>query len=289
MMHMATPLSPYDLFLKIIEPSPDAVAAYIQEQRNEGVVVDESAAKKTLRLERLMITSEEELQKLPPETRQLYILSEDIRSVVPIQECGEPLVDLTEYLTKHHSSIRLSVGATYGARSIMAYRLRTQAAERLFRAEAYLRKETHDRLTLQLTDAFRPLALQQQYFLTIWKHLAFQKVPEAEIYKRVTALTADPNRCPPHSTGGAVDLTLVETKTGREVDMGTRIDDVANEHLYLWHPDISSEARASRELLCAAMISAGFAELSREWAHYSYGDQEWAIRTGQKHAIYNVV
>ena len=55
--------------------------------------------------------------------------------------------------------------------------------------------------------------------------------------------------------------------------MGTRIDDVANEHLYLWHPDISSEARASRELLCAAMISAGFAELSREWAHYSYGDQ----------------
>ena len=58
MMHMATPLSPYDLFLKIIEPS-DAVAAYIQEQRNEGVVVDESAAKKTLRLERLMITSEE--------------------------------------------------------------------------------------------------------------------------------------------------------------------------------------------------------------------------------------
>jgi D-alanyl-D-alanine dipeptidase len=89
---------------------------------------------------------------------------------------------------------------------------------------------------------------------------------------------------PPHSTGAAIDVTL-QDQNGREVNMGSDIDEVSPRSF----PDYfrlgdSPEARkfhANRELLYAVMSSSGFQRHPNEWWHFSLGDQMWAWLVNQ--------
>jgi hypothetical protein len=51
-------------------------------------------------------------------------------------------------------------------------------------------------------------------------------------------------------------------------------------------PDIPPEARRNRDLLGAALASAGFVNYPTEWWHWSYGDRYWAFTTGNRYARY---
>jgi D-alanyl-D-alanine dipeptidase len=71
-----------------------------------------------------------------------------------------------------------------------------------------------------------------------------------------------------HSRGSTVDLTLVESRTGHELDMGTPFD--------FFHPraapsdrSVSAEARANRRLLAQTMRRHGFAPYPKEWWHFT--------------------
>jgi D-alanyl-D-alanine dipeptidase len=71
-----------------------------------------------------------------------------------------------------------------------------------------------------------------------------------------------------HTRGCAVDLTLVERESGREVDMGTIFDfmDPAS-----W-PDsaaVTQRQHQNRYLLREVMLSCGFAPMVNEWWHFS--------------------
>jgi D-alanyl-D-alanine dipeptidase len=50
--------------------------------------------------------------------------------------------------------------------------------------------------------------------------------------------------------------------------------------------NISEEARAHREILGAALTSAGMVNYPTEWWHWSYGDRYWALETGAAAARY---
>jgi D-alanyl-D-alanine dipeptidase len=98
---------------------------------------------------------------------------------------------------------------------------------------------------------------------------------------------------PPHSTGGAVDLTLADAQ-GQELAMGGAIDAIGpiSEPLHYaamaqQQPD-SQEAfwHGRRLALTEAMQAAGFAQHPNEWWHFSWGDQLWAWRTGAVQACY---
>ena len=157
-------------------------------------------------------------------------------------------------------------------------------------------------LKLFLYDAWRPRAVQA-YFHDVWMPAELRKrkpeLSEAEIAAEVSRYWAAPSETPlrpaPHATGGAVDLTIV-WQDGAPLWMGSLFDDataLANTDRFEgddanWSFS-NDEARANRRLLYWLMLEAGFANHPDEWWHYSFGDQMWAVRTGQAAAYYGAI
>lgn len=77
-----------------------------------------------------------------------------------------------------------------------------------------------------------------------------------------------------HSRGSAVDLTLFDMKTGKEVDMGGPFDFFSE----LSHPDyrgITDEQFDNRMMLQKVMVRNGFAPLDCEWWHFVLADEPY--------------
>ena len=77
-----------------------------------------------------------------------------------------------------------------------------------------------------------------------------------------------------HSRGSAVDLTLLDMKTGKELDMGSPFDLFSE----LSHPDcreITEEQYENRMLLRRAMLRNGFQPIDCEWWHFSLKEEPY--------------
>ena len=77
-----------------------------------------------------------------------------------------------------------------------------------------------------------------------------------------------------HSRGSTVDLTLVDMKTGKEVDMGGVFDWFGEES----HPSyrgITDEQYANRMILREIMVANGFTPLEEEWWHFTLKDEPY--------------
>ena len=75
-----------------------------------------------------------------------------------------------------------------------------------------------------------------------------------------------------HSRGSTVDLTLLDMRTGREVDMGSPFDLFSE----LSHPDsraVTQEQYDNRMFLQSAMTRNGFKPIDCEWWHFSLKDE----------------
>ncbi len=209
---------------------------------------------------------------------------------VPIDECGEPLVPLplAEFavVTPHPY---MALGAPYGDRS--PYWVRQSVATALNQAQQDLQAR-YPGWQLQIFDAYRPLAVQQFMVDYTTQELAQQQgldltqVSDAEkqavmaqVYQFWALPSSDPTTPPPHSTGAAIDLTLVDD-TGKPIDMGSPIDEVSArshpEHFQNQIDDQSQQIHQHRCLLQQVMGAAGFRQHPNEWWHFSLGDQMWA-------------
>jgi D-alanyl-D-alanine dipeptidase len=71
-----------------------------------------------------------------------------------------------------------------------------------------------------------------------------------------------------HTRGSTVDLTIVDLKTGEELDMGSSWDFFGTPSHPL-HQNLTKEQRANRLLLRNLMMEAGFKPYSKEWWHFS--------------------
>ncbi|MBI2415957.1 MAG: hypothetical protein HYV33_04860 [Candidatus Kerfeldbacteria bacterium] len=235
------------------------------------------------------IHSRAEWDTLTNDQLPFFLFTEQVKATMPIQDCGEPLVHLQPFFAQRQSHIRCTAGlADYGARTTDMY-LRPGAANRLLQAEQKLAELSNHTLSLQLTDSYRPISLQRQYFNDVKQKLAATGVHGQKLYRQITRVIADPDTCPPHSTGGVVDLTIYAIASEQPIDMGTAIDDIDNELIDTFHPNVPPLVRQHRQLLFTVMITAGFVNTAAEWWHYSYGDQEWALRTRQPQALYGSV
>jgi zinc D-Ala-D-Ala dipeptidase len=141
-------------------------------------------------------------------------------------------------------------------------------------------------LELFIHDGWRPAAVQH-YLAEVW--FPANVVPSNGEFQYWAPGPAhdtdiDPLSPPPHSTGGAVDLTL-RTVESKLLWMGTDFDDTtppAHTDAFEYKENLSiqdEEARANRRILFWLMQEAGFANNPTEWWHYSYGDQMWAKLT----------
>ena len=77
-----------------------------------------------------------------------------------------------------------------------------------------------------------------------------------------------------HSRGSTVDLTLLDMKTGKELDMGSPFDLFSE----VSHPDyrgITQVQYENRMLLQHAMVRSGFVPLSCEWWHFTLKNEPY--------------
>lgn len=85
------------------------------------------------------------------------------------------------------------------------------------------------------------------------------------------AFVADPRKGSKHNRGCAVDLSLYDLATGREVEMPSAYDEMSPRA----HPRYAGgtpEQRARRDLLRAAMEREGFTVEPNEWWHFNHRD-----------------
>ncbi|HJQ33389.1 MAG TPA: M15 family metallopeptidase [Pyrinomonadaceae bacterium] len=132
--------------------------------------------------------------------------------------------------------------------------LQRPAAEALVRAGRALRKKGYG---LAVFDGYRPWSVTK----------LFWDVTPADKKQFV----ADPAKGSRHNRGCAVDLTLYDLKTGREVSMPGEYDEMS-ERSHINYTGGTPEQRRLRDLLRAAMEAEGFNVYEPEWWHYDYKD-----------------
>lgn len=212
-----------------------------------------------------------------PEPIEPVLINDPRVLTVPIEECGESLVDLRDFpvaATTEHP--RASSPAD------KRLHCREGVAERLMKADRAL----PENIGLLVLECHRPLKLQKQYWETDLAGLRDKHPDWAEerLVEENAKFVAPPWIIPPHSTGGAVDLVLVDSK-GQEIDMGSPLNE-AGPLMHTAAKGISPEAANNRRILLEAMGSAGFVNYSYEWWHYSFGDRYWALITEAPAALY---
>lgn len=209
---------------------------------------------------------------------------------IPILECGELLVPIPlELFAVESPHPYEKLGAPYEEHS--PYYLRASVVKNLIQAQNYL-QEIHPGWYIQIFDAYRPVAVQQfMVDYSFAQALQQQGLTEAElspsqlqevwqsVYEIWAVPSLDEKTPPPHSTGAAVDITLVDD-TGEIVDMGSPIDELSarshpNYYAHHDHPQ-AQQYHHNRQILHEVMLKAGFQRNPREWWHFSYGDQMWA-------------
>ncbi|MBQ7160160.1 MAG: M15 family metallopeptidase [Clostridia bacterium] len=77
-----------------------------------------------------------------------------------------------------------------------------------------------------------------------------------------------------HSRGSAVDLTLLDMKTGKELDMGSPFD-LFSEVSHPGFRGITDEQYENRMTLRKAMIRSGFEPLECEWWHFRLKEEPY--------------
>ena len=128
--------------------------------------------------------------------------------------------------------------------------LRAPAAEAL----ANVQRDLANRgLGIKVFDAYRPYRVT----VAMWEPI---KNPD---------YVADPAKGSRHNRGAAVDLTLIDLKTGAELPMPTGYDDFTPRAAHAFE-DLPADAKANRALLREVMEKHGFDALPSEWWHYDF-------------------
>jgi D-alanyl-D-alanine dipeptidase len=135
--------------------------------------------------------------------------------------------------------------------------LQRPAAEALVRANRALKAKGYGVLVY---DGYRPWSVTKIFW---------DSVTDKE---REIEFVANPKKGSRHNRGCAVDLSLFDLATGREVEMPSGYDEFT-ERAFPTYAGGTREARARRDLLKAAMEAEGFTVYPAEWWHFDY--QDW--------------
>jgi D-alanyl-D-alanine dipeptidase len=210
----------------------------------------------------------------------IVLMSDRRVAAIPLQDCGEDLVDVRAYSLKVDDRKRDEAGA-YA-------QVRQGVLARLLHAQSLLPTGVR----LLFVEDFRPPTLQRRYFEEYSDELARAHPDwQAAELREAASRFVSPPEISPHSAGAAVDVTLID-HLGRELDMGTRVNASPEESdgaCYTDAPGLSDRARTNRATLGRALSAAGLINYGTEWWHWSFGDRYWALQTKQPAALYGPV
>lgn len=179
--------------------------------------------------------------------------------------------------------------------------------------DCYMRKEVYEHLIsaaknlpegyrFRILDAWRPFLLQRELYDKYSKDIILKfnlkERKEEEVKKVISNFISEPianeNLPPVHTTGGAVDLTILDAH-GKELDMGTLFDEFTQRTYTSYYEKEkigeikkNKTIRDNRRILYNVMTESGFTNLPSEWWHFDYGDRFWAFYN-DKPAIYRGV
>lgn len=198
---------------------------------------------------------------LKPQRPVEELRAEALRAAPPAESGDFRKSDLVE-LTKLDPSIRLDIryATDQNFLSTPMYSqarafLQRPAAEALVRANQKLRAEGYGVL---IHDAYRPWYVTKMFW---------DATPDD---KKI--FVADPATGSKHNRGCAVDLSIYDMKTGREVSMPSIYDEMTP-RAFADYPGGTSDERQHRAILRSAMESQGFTVYPNEWWHFDY--KEW--------------
>jgi D-alanyl-D-alanine dipeptidase len=221
------------------------------------------------------------------ETNEIILIADPRILEIPIQDNQEPMVNLinqSEIVCGPSPEIPNNTDYT---------KMRKTVYEKLIQAQKLLPTG----LSFCLYEAYRSLSLQKMLFDTRyakvkalhpdWQH------PQifAETIKLVSPMINldGSNNIPPHSTGGAIDVYLLDDQ-GEYVEMGIHPKDWMSDQdgsLSLSASQvISAEAKKNRKIMHDVLLAVGFVNYGTEYWHWSYGDRYWAYYQNKPHAIY---
>ena len=140
--------------------------------------------------------------------------------------------------------------------------VRSEVLDKLLLAKKYL----PEGLTFKIWDSYRTFSLQEElynkYKSDIIKTFHLEKLSileQNEVISNYVSIPLDDESHPPlHTTGGAIDLTLVNNDTLEELNMGTEFDDFSSSARTCAFEEegMSKEIRDNRRMLYNAMTKA---------------------------------
>lgn len=162
------------------------------------------------------------------------------------------LVNLETYIPYIALDIRYATENNFTKRAIYTAPkawIRKEAADSLLKVQKALNAQG---LGIKVFDAYRPYAATLYFY---------------EVYEDTT-FVASPRSGSIHNRGGAIDLTIIDLETGKEIAMPTPFDEFSERasHSYT---DLPKEVIANREKLRNIMTNNGFTSYEHEWWHYN--------------------
>jgi D-alanyl-D-alanine dipeptidase len=197
----------------------------------------------------------------------ILLLLLTLPQAAPPKEAGPfrapDLVELTALDPAIRLDIRYATASNLAGRAVYdearAF-LQRPAAEALVRAHRAVRAKGFGLLVF---DGYRPWRVTKLF----WDVTPPEK----------REFVADPSKGSKHNRGCAVDLSLFDLATGREVEMPSAYDEMSP-RAYPDYAGGAAEARQRRDILRAAMEAEGFTVEPNEWWHFNYKDwQAYAI------------
>jgi D-alanyl-D-alanine dipeptidase len=165
------------------------------------------------------------------------------------------LVDIQELNPRIIVDIRYARDTNFTGKALYACNrcfLRNATARKLDQAQRILDKQN---LSIKVWDCYRPLSVQK---------MMWSLIPDSRF-------VANPRTGSRHNRGGAVDVTLVDSK-GNELAMPTEFDEFTA-RAYSDNNNLPQAVIMNRTILKDAMTSAGFIPIRTEWWHYD--DAAW--------------
>jgi len=163
------------------------------------------------------------------------------------------LIDLEKFIPSIVLDIRYATSNNFTGEKIYtmakAY-ARKPVAESLKKIQADLKPQG---LGIKIFDAYRPYKATVKFY---------------EVYGDTTYV-ASPYKGSRHNRGCALDLTLIDLKTGKELKMPTGYDSFSKD-AWPTTPVKDPEARKNRTLLINTMEKHGFRVNSSEWWHFDF-------------------
>ena len=167
------------------------------------------------------------------------------------------LVEIVKLDPEIHLDVRYATPNNFTGRPVYQQArafLQRPAAEALVRVNRSLREKGYGLLVF---DGYRPWSVTR---------LFWEITPQD---KREKGFVANPAKGSKHNRGAAVDLSMYDLATGKEVAMPSSYDEFTDRA----DPDFTGgteEERARRDLLRAEMEKEGFEVDPGEWWHFNY-------------------